>query len=80
MADMMDAASDITEMAMEDRLRDIRKRGAENERLTREISADESLVRECEDCGADIPRARLLAVPATRRCAACQEEAESHRR
>lgn len=80
MADMMDAASDVTEQTMESHLEVIRRRDAENKRLARAISENEGIVRECEDCGAIIPRARLLAVPTARRCASCQEEAESHRR
>lgn len=31
---------------------------------------------ECEDCGAKIPAARLVANPAARRCVACQERFE----
>jgi len=34
----------------------------------------------CEDCGAEIPRARLLAQPTAIRCKACQTAAEAHRR
>lgn len=34
----------------------------------------------CEDCGAEIPRARLFAQPTAIRCAACQTAAETHRR
>jgi phage/conjugal plasmid C-4 type zinc finger TraR family protein len=32
---------------------------------------------ECVDCGADIPRARLEAYPAAKRCVGCQERAEA---
>lgn len=32
---------------------------------------------ECEDCGCDIPKARLAAVPGTTRCVACQEKHEN---
>jgi len=31
---------------------------------------------ECEDCGANIPAARLIASPAATRCVACQERFE----
>lgn len=34
----------------------------------------------CEDCGGEIPRARLLAQPAAIRCAACQATAEARAR
>jgi DnaK suppressor protein len=34
----------------------------------------------CEDCGADIPRARLFAQPTAIRCAACQAALEARRR
>ena len=34
----------------------------------------------CEDCGAEIPRARLFAQPTAIRCAACQTAAETHHR
>lgn len=80
MADMMDTATDISEQALEGRLQEVRRRDAENKRLAQAISENTHLVRECEDCGAIIPRARLLAVPATKRCAACQELAEQPRR
>lgn len=80
MADMMDTASDITESALEDQMRVIRHRGEINLRLASEIDANKNLVRECEDCGAEIPRARLLAVPTARRCASCQGEFESKKR
>ena len=30
----------------------------------------------CEECGADIPEKRLLAIPAARHCVACQEKLE----
>jgi phage/conjugal plasmid C-4 type zinc finger TraR family protein len=35
---------------------------------------------ECSDCGNPIPPARLEAYPTARRCVACQEAAEAHRR
>jgi len=34
----------------------------------------------CEDCGAEIPRARLFAQPTAVRCAACQTSVETGRR
>lgn len=34
----------------------------------------------CEDCGAQIPRARLLAQPTAIRCTACQAAAEARHR
>jgi DnaK suppressor protein len=34
----------------------------------------------CEDCGTEIPRARLLAQPAAVRCIACQTAAEARHR
>jgi phage/conjugal plasmid C-4 type zinc finger TraR family protein len=35
---------------------------------------------ECSDCGMPIPAARLEAYPTARRCVACQEAAETHKR
>jgi RNA polymerase-binding protein DksA len=35
---------------------------------------------ECTDCGQPIPAPRLTAYPTARRCVACQEMAETHRR
>jgi DnaK suppressor protein len=34
----------------------------------------------CMDCGEEIPLERLFAQPAAIRCAACQTNAEGHRR
>ncbi|MET3494430.1 TraR/DksA C4-type zinc finger protein [Variovorax boronicumulans] len=34
----------------------------------------------CENCGSEIPRARLFAQPTAIRCTACQVTAESHHR
>ena len=42
------------------------------ERARSHIPRGESL-RECEECGADIPQARREAVPGVRLCVACQE-------
>ena len=37
---------------------------------------DQPSLAECEECGADIPEARRLAVPGVRLCVACQTAAE----
>lgn len=37
---------------------------------------DQPSLSECEECGADIPEARRLAVPGVRLCVACQAMAE----
>jgi RNA polymerase-binding transcription factor DksA len=34
---------------------------------------------ECEDCGKEISAARLLAMPATKRCVVCQSSTERRR-
>ena len=36
--------------------------------------------RECDDCGCDIPTARLRLRPTARLCVDCQSDAESQRR
>ncbi len=45
-------------------------------RARRCLPTGESL-RECEDCGEEIPEARRRAVPGVRRCVRCQSEADS---
>ena len=42
------------------------------ERARRKLPRGESL-RDCEECGSDIPDARRQAVPGVRLCVACQE-------
>ena len=37
---------------------------------------DQPCLSECEECGADMPEARRLAVPGVRLCVACQTAAE----
>jgi len=57
---------------------------ADLERATRELRAVSAALERlhepgfglCEDCGAEIPYARLSANPAARRCIACQKQAE----
>lgn len=36
-------------------------------------------LRECEDCGDEIPEARRLAVPGVRRCVGCQTALDAQR-
>jgi phage/conjugal plasmid C-4 type zinc finger TraR family protein len=43
------------------------------QRARSKLPRGESL-RECEECGADIPEARRQAVPGVRLCIACQEQ------
>ena len=38
---------------------------------------DEMITKHCVDCDAEIPLARLSAIPNVLRCAACQEKLES---
>ena len=47
-------------------------------RARSEMARGESL-RECEECGVEIPQARREAVPGVRHCIDCQQEAESKR-
>jgi DnaK suppressor protein len=41
---------------------------------------EEGTYGSCEDCGTDIPEARLRAVPEATRCVNCQRKREAHRR
>ena len=43
------------------------------ERIRHQIPSGESL-RQCEECGEDIPQARREAIPGVRLCVACQSE------
>jgi len=43
-----------------------------------EVRSDKPSHRFCEDCGADIPEARRLAVRGVRFCICCQEVREHH--
>lgn len=82
-----DMAAQHDMRAMESHARaitEIEEEFAMNEHETAELSAiDAALERlaqglygQCQDCGADIPEARLSAYPMALRCVACQTVAE----
>lgn len=43
-----------------------------------EASVDTESVRYCEDCGIEIPKARIKAVPMCTRCVSCQNQIEGN--
>lgn len=43
--------------------------------IRQQLNADAGR-KDCQDCGAPIPQARLLRVPGARRCTLCQEHHE----
>lgn len=66
MADDVDRANEVAEVAREAEIQSMR-----NQRRV-------SLVEDCEDCGEPIPKARKQAYPAATRCIFCQELVESN--
>ncbi len=44
--------------------------------IRRQVGGAAASPRECEDCGDDIPEARLRAAPGARRCVDCQGRCE----
>lgn len=60
------AVQDQIDASVEDEVRRARSRMAKGESL-----------RECEECGEEIPEARRRAVPGVRLCVECQADADS---
>lgn len=80
MADDVDDAQAVIEANIGSELARRRSEAQKQDHARSIMEQQEDLHRECIDCGCDIPRARLIAVPLTKRCADCQQELEGHRR
>lgn len=44
--------------------------------IRKQVGGASASPRECDDCGEDIPEARLRAAPGARRCIDCQSRSE----
>lgn len=79
MADDVDDAQAVIEANIGNELARRRSDAAKQEKARLVLEAQKDIHRECVDCGCDIPRQRLIAVPLTKRCADCQNELERRR-
>lgn len=52
-------------------------RGLAQIKVAMKSAPEDGSVTECEDCGCEIPPARLRAAPWTRRCVDCQAQYEA---